>query len=320
MKQPGQLLLWTIALPICLSLAVSGCATKKYARQQAAAVNQRVSKMEIKTNEELAALNHQEKTDISQVNERISTTDMKVSQAAAAAQQANSAAMDAQQQAQANKDAISKNSTDLNNLSSGVANALNFQLVGKGDVTFGFNKSNLTPAAQAALDQIVQKAQTLPRVVVELTGFTDRIGSQSYNLALSRRRAEAVQRYLVRQKVPLRSIHIVGLGEEAPPPGLEADLTALTGKPTKKEVDRLARRVSIRVFGAGDITQGTASRSDDPPSPDPASPDQASPNPASPNPASPDQASPNPGSPDQATPDQASPNPNSPDPGPDDRN
>jgi OmpA-OmpF porin, OOP family len=268
MKHSGKLLLWMIALPISLSLAVSGCATKKYARQQAAAVNQRLSKMEKKTNEELAALNHQQRTDISQVNERISTTDMKVGQAAAAAQQANSAAMDAQQQAQANKTAIGKTSDDLNSLSSGVANALNYQLVEKGDVTFAFNKSNLTPAARTALDQIVQKTQSLPRVVVELTGFTDRIGTQSYNLALSRRRAEAVQRYLVRQKVPLRSIHIVGLGKEAPPPGLEAELAAVNPNPTKGEMDRLARRVSIRVYGAGDITQGTASRSEDQAPPD----------------------------------------------------
>lgn len=268
MKQPRQLLLWTIALPISFTLAVTGCATKKYARQQATAVNQRVSQMEKKTNEELAYLNQQHKTDISQVNERISTTDLKVSQVDAAAQQANSTATDAQQQAQANKDAIAKTSTDLNNLSTGVASALNYQLVGTGDVTFGFDKSNLTPAAKAALDQIVQKAQSTPRVAVELTGFTDRIGTPSYNLALSRRRAESVQRYLVRQKVSIRSIHIVGLGEEAPPPGLEADLAAVQSKPNRREIDRLARRVSIRVYAAGDITQGTASRSEDPPPPD----------------------------------------------------
>jgi outer membrane protein OmpA-like peptidoglycan-associated protein len=104
------------------------------------------------------------------------------------------------------------------------------------------------------------KAAGLPRSVVELAGFTDKRGSTNYNLALSRRRAEAVQRYLVMQKVPLRAIHIVGLGEEAPPEGLAADLTAIDPNATKAQRDRLARRVRIQLYGAGDITQGTASR------------------------------------------------------------
>ena len=78
------------------------------------------------------------------------------------------------------------------------------------------------------------------------------------NLALSRRRAEAVERYLVTQNVPLRAIHVIGLGEEAPPQGLEAELQAANPNPSKNELQRLARRVRIRVFGAGDITQSSA--------------------------------------------------------------
>ena len=128
-------------------------------------------------------------------------------------------------------------------------------------MTFGFDRYSLTPEAKSALDQMASKIQSLPRSVVELAGFTDPIGSASYNLALSRRRAESVQRYLVNQKVPLRNIHIVGLGEEAPPPGLEKDLSSAGPKPTKAELHRMARRVRISVFGAGDITEGTASRS-----------------------------------------------------------
>ena len=84
MKNSGQLLLCTIALPIAftLVLATSGCATKSYARQQAAVVNQRVSKVEKKTNEEVAYLTNKHETDISQVNERISGTDVKLGEVA----------------------------------------------------------------------------------------------------------------------------------------------------------------------------------------------------------------------------------------------
>ena len=243
---------WMIAVPIIM-LATSGCATKKYVSQQVSPVNTRVSKLEKTTSDRIAYLNNKEQSDVSQLNERIATTDQKVSDVAAAVQQVQGTASRAM-------DDTAKNTAAIETLGSGVANALNYQEVEKGDVTFAFNKATLTSEAKAMLDGIAQKVQALPRAVVELTGFTDKRGSPNYNLALSRRRAEAVQRYLVMQKVPLRAIHIVGLGEEAPPEGMTADLTAINPNPTKAELARLARRVNIRVFGAGDISQGTASR------------------------------------------------------------
>lgn len=250
--------MWLIAVPIALALAASGCATKKYVRQQVAPVNQKLAAYQKQTNEKIAATWSKMQSDMSEVNERISSTDQRVSQVAEASQQAQGTASRAMEASDANTTAISANTTAINTLSSGVSNALNFKFVESADVTFGFNKSTLTPEAKAALDQVASKMQSLPRSMVELAGFTDRTGSASYNLALSRKRAEAVQRYLVSQKVPLRNIHVVGLGKEAPPPGLEKDLGP---NPTKAELSKMARRVRISIYGAGDITEGEASRS-----------------------------------------------------------
>jgi outer membrane protein OmpA-like peptidoglycan-associated protein len=255
---------WLIAVPIALALAASGCATKKYVRQQVAPVNQKLAyvyKQTQENNEKIAATWSKLQSDMSEVNERISSTDQRVSQVSEATQQAQGTASRAMEASDTNATAISANTTAINTLASGVSNALNFKFVESADVTFGFNKSTLTPEAKAALDQVASKMQSLPRSMVELAGFTDKSGSASYNLALSRRRAEAVQRYLVSQKVPLRNIHIVGLGEEAPPPGLEKDLSQIGPNPTKAQVNRLARRVRVNIYGAGDITEGTASRS-----------------------------------------------------------
>jgi outer membrane protein OmpA-like peptidoglycan-associated protein len=246
--------------PICFSitfvLAMSGCATKKYVSQRTNAVNQRVNEFEAKTKQQMAYLTNKQENDISQVRERIMTTDAKVSENAAAIQKASATASQAMQTAESNKQLIDANKTDIANL----ANSLNYTLIEKGDVTFGFNKSTLDKTAQAALDLIIAKAQSAPRAVVELIGFTDTVGSKQYNLALSRRRAEAVQRYLVNNNIPLRGISIVGLGEEKPPTSLAADIQALDPNATPREVRRAARRVLIRVYSAGG-TQSEAARS-----------------------------------------------------------
>ena len=63
MNESGRKFLWMIVVPITLALASSGCATKKYARQQAGIVNQRVSKLETKTNQQISYLNAQLKTE-----------------------------------------------------------------------------------------------------------------------------------------------------------------------------------------------------------------------------------------------------------------
>ncbi len=257
-KSGDRLILW-IAAPIILALAATGCATKSYVRNQVAPVNKSVATLKTQTNEKLAYVTNKENSDISAVNERISTTDQKVAEVASATQEAQGTASRAMDASEGNSSKIAANSEAITTLGSGVANALNYQLVEKADITFGFNKATLTPEAKAALSQIAAKMQSMPRSVVELAGFTDRVGSQNYNLALSRRRAEAVQRYLVQQKVPLMAIHIVGLGKEAPPEQLAADVAAVDAHPSKAELERLARRVHVRVFGAGDIT---ASRSE----------------------------------------------------------
>ena len=262
MNQRKRNLVWSAGVPITLLLATSGCATKKYVVQQVTPVSQRVDTLQAQTDQKFTATNDKidanlakEEKDISQVNERIASTDTKLNQTASATQQAQSTASSAAQQADANSAQIANTSKAVGTLSSGVANALNYQLVQKADVTFDFDKSTLSPEATAALDDVASKVQSMPRAIVELVGFTDTVGDKDYNLMLSRQRAEAVQRYLVMQKVPLRAITLVGLGEEAPPPGLEADVSALDPNASKADLARVARRVRIQVFGAGTIVQ-----------------------------------------------------------------
>src|SRR5260370_17242152 len=127
-------IIWTAAVPI-LMLATSGCATKKYVSQQVSPVNARVSKLQKQTDDRIAYLNNKQQSDMSQVDERIATTDQRLSEVAEAAHQAQGTASRPMEQSEPTG---SKNSAPIDTLGSGVANALNYQLVESGDVTFGF--------------------------------------------------------------------------------------------------------------------------------------------------------------------------------------
>ena len=74
-----------------LVLVGSGCATRGYARRQAAKVNDRVSQVQT----QVTAQSNKHETDVSLANERITTTDNKAQQAAAGAAQANASAAQA---------------------------------------------------------------------------------------------------------------------------------------------------------------------------------------------------------------------------------
>jgi outer membrane protein OmpA-like peptidoglycan-associated protein len=245
---------------IVLALTISGCATKKFVRQQTGAVNAHVSSLETKTNEQISYLHNKEQNDISRVNELIATTDNRLNDVTTMAQQAGVSAGRANQLAQANEARIEANSKQISAMQMLAESAWNFQVIEKGNVTFAFNKSTLDNDAMLTLDRIAQKASSTSRAVVELEGFTDKVGSKDYNLALSRRRAEAVARYLVQRDVPLRGIHIIGFGEEKPPAGSVSDTANVSSNPTAAELRRLARRVSVRVYAPMTASAGEAAR------------------------------------------------------------
>ena len=83
---------------------------------------------------------------------------------------------------------------------------------------FPYDSAELTPAAKKRLDELGRalKGDALKDYAFEIAGHTDAAGDDGYNLALSRRRAEAVVGYLGRAHRVARSrLEASGYGETA---------------------------------------------------------------------------------------------------------
>ncbi|RAP59746.1 OmpA family protein [Oleiagrimonas sp. MCCC 1A03011] len=85
------------------------------------------------------------------------------------------------------------------------------------DALFGFDAARLTPVGRHQLDSMLRRIRRHGAVdVMQVVGYTDRIGTFRYNLDLSRKRAQSVRAYLVREGIPGSVIHAQGWGERDP--------------------------------------------------------------------------------------------------------
>lgn len=66
-------------------------------------------------------------------------------------------------------------------------------------IYFDFNKAEIKTGSEAVLKEMARLLQTNPQLKVHIVGHTDNVGTLSYNLDLSQRRAEAVVNVLVKQ-------------------------------------------------------------------------------------------------------------------------
>ncbi len=86
------------------------------------------------------------------------------------------------------------------------------------DAFFDFDKSVLKPAGKEKLNELAAEIKQDGAKVksISLSGYTDAIGTQQYNLGLSERRAKAVEAYLVANGVNPALITTHGYGKENP--------------------------------------------------------------------------------------------------------
>ena len=215
-----------IAVVAVFGMVSFGCATKKYVAQQIQPVQQKVDQLSTaqdQTNKNLQATDEVAKgadANASKALNEINATNGKVTDLNGKVSSANSQ--------------IGQINAALGNIDDYTAGATT-------TVNFKTNSAKLSPEAATALDSFVAANLTnSKRYFISLMGYTDHVGSVDYNLALSRRRAEAVQAFLIgKHNVPTFRVQIVGFGKDNP---------VDTGK--GREARAKNRRVDVTLYSA----------------------------------------------------------------------
>lgn len=108
-------------------------------------------------------------------------------------------------------------------------------------VLFDFNRSAIRPGEAAKLDELAAKIKGRAFDHLDAIGHADRIGGDKYNLALSRRRAEAVGAYLAGKGVEANRIRTDAKGEGEPVTGEACKKMGSENRKNQKLIECLQR-------------------------------------------------------------------------------
>jgi outer membrane protein OmpA-like peptidoglycan-associated protein len=179
---------------LVVSMAVSGCASKKYVSREVGEVNQKV--------DAVAAEVEKTQQRVKQNEVRIEAVDKNaqsgINEAKGSAQKAMAKAADAEKAAKGKLIYTVTLSNDK--------------------VTFPVNHAEVSDDAKKIIDEAINPFTAENRgVFFEIEGHTDATGPEEYNLKLGEERAMAVRNYLYNQhKVALSRIEVISYGESQP--------------------------------------------------------------------------------------------------------
>lgn len=80
-------------------------------------------------------------------------------------------------------------------------------------VLFEFDRATLSLEGKKELDKVADLMKNNPGIKVQLIGYADALGPESYNLRLSESRAMSAMRYIISKSIDARRLKAVGKGE-----------------------------------------------------------------------------------------------------------
>ena len=112
-------------------------------------------------------------------------------------------------------------------------------------VHFDYNESAIRTDDNARLDAKAALLKQFPALRIRITGHADERGSDQYNIALGKRRADAAKDYLVRVGIDAARIETSSLGREVPADAGHDE--AAWAQNRRDEFDIIAGTASMRV-------------------------------------------------------------------------
>lgn len=91
------------------------------------------------------------------------------------------------------------------------------------NIFFETNTFSLLPSSQSELNTLLELLQKNKNIVIEISGHTDNVGSQEYNLELSKKRANSVKTYLEEMGIEAIRLKSKGFGQTKPIAGNETE-------------------------------------------------------------------------------------------------
>ena len=111
------------------------------------------------------------------------------------------------------------------------------------NILYDFDKATLRPESKLALDSLVSLLNSNPSIKIELSSYTDSLGSDEYNIDLSQKRAKVCVEYLIAKGIATNRLFAKGYGKAQP-----VDANTLPNGSDNPEGRQQNRRTEFKVL------------------------------------------------------------------------
>jgi outer membrane protein OmpA-like peptidoglycan-associated protein len=222
---PNALLRRVLILALLITIVIaSGCATRKFTRNELNALENDLA-LRLETDEKnIARIDNDAKELAEHVNavegktndntSQINTLRGDLAKVDGKATDATNAARNAQSAADKANTSVASLGSSLDAL---LRNRGNYEVVSEKQIPFQFGSSKLSEDFEAPLSELAAQLKDNPDTFVVLEGRTDNVGAAAYNIQLGEKRNEAITRYLiVAQGVPMFKVYQTSFGKDQP--------------------------------------------------------------------------------------------------------